>query len=80
MKINIEFDITPAELRQFMGLPDVRGLQDQWVERMASDLESSREQQERFFRSVFAQAIGPWQGWFNPAAGAAANVADEDET
>lgn len=32
MKINIEIDVTPAELRQFLGLPDVAGLQDDMID------------------------------------------------
>lgn len=32
MKINIEIDVTPAELRQFLGLPDVAGLQEDMIE------------------------------------------------
>ncbi len=30
MKITIEADCTPAELREFMGLPDVKKMQDKW--------------------------------------------------
>ena len=29
MKIKIEFDLTPQEFRQSMGLPDIAGLQDE---------------------------------------------------
>jgi len=32
MKINVEVDITPEELRRFMGLPDVQGWQQQMLE------------------------------------------------
>lgn len=32
MKINIEIDVTPAELRQFLGLPDVAGLQEDMID------------------------------------------------
>lgn len=31
MQIKIEIDVTPAELRQFMGLPDVAGLQEDMI-------------------------------------------------
>lgn len=40
MKIQIEIDLTPAELRQFLGLPDVAGLQEDmidYVRRRVSD-------------------------------------------
>jgi hypothetical protein len=43
MKINIEIDMTPAEFRQAMGLPDVTGVQDDMAkyvrERMAQGAE-----------------------------------------
>lgn len=32
MKITIEIDVTPAELRQFLGLPDVAGLQEDMID------------------------------------------------
>ncbi len=32
MKINIEIDVTPAELRHFLGLPDVAGLQEDMID------------------------------------------------
>ena len=31
MQIRIEIDVTPAELRQFLGLPDVAGLQEDMI-------------------------------------------------
>lgn len=32
MKIQIDIDLTPAELRQFLGLPDVAGLQEDMID------------------------------------------------
>ena len=32
MKIRIDVDITPEEMRTFLGLPEVKGLQDEIVE------------------------------------------------
>lgn len=32
MKIKIEIDVTPEELRRFIGLPDVAGIQDDMVQ------------------------------------------------
>jgi hypothetical protein len=31
MKISIDFDLTPAEFREAIGLPDVKSAQDRWV-------------------------------------------------
>ena len=33
MKINLSVDMTPAELREFLGFPDVQALQKELVER-----------------------------------------------
>ena len=42
MKINVEVDCTPEEARAFLGLPDVKPMQDQMMhevqERMAANL------------------------------------------
>lgn len=69
MKINVEVDITPEELRRFMGLPDVQGLHQQMLEGFAQRLQSSSEQQEAFMRSLFAGAMAPWQSFFGAATG-----------
>ena len=44
MKITVEIDCTPEEARQFLGLPDVKPMQDRLMadlqERMASSLKA----------------------------------------
>jgi len=44
VKINVEIDCTPEEARQFLGLPDVKPMQDRLMadlqERMASSLKA----------------------------------------
>lgn len=40
MKIKIDIDCTPDEARQFMGLPDVSHLHEQWMEKMAAMIQS----------------------------------------
>ena len=40
MKINIELDVTPEELRAFLGLPDVKPLQDRMLQQVAEQLRS----------------------------------------
>lgn len=34
MKITVEIDCTPVEMREMIGLPDVSGLQAEWLEKM----------------------------------------------
>ena len=38
MKITIEIDCTPAEARQFMGLPDLQPMQDRLLDEMEARL------------------------------------------
>lgn len=38
MKITIDVEMTPAELRDTLGLPDVKSVQDRWVARLEESL------------------------------------------
>ncbi len=69
MKINIEVDLTPEELRRFMGLPDVQDFQQQMLERFAENLQNSQEQQEAFMRNLITNSITPWQNFFSMLGG-----------
>ena len=73
MKINIEIDLTPEEMRRFMGLPDVQGFQAQMLERFSESFQASQEQREEFVRNMFAGAIAPWQGFFSMLSNAGGN-------
>lgn len=39
MKISIEVDVTPQELREAIGLPDVKTVQDKWMAKIETSLE-----------------------------------------
>lgn len=43
MKINVEFDLTPEEFRQSLGLPDVESFQRDLLERIQKQVESGAE-------------------------------------
>ncbi|SJN11091.1 hypothetical protein CZ787_05160 [Halomonas citrativorans] len=43
MKINIEFDLTPDEFRQALGLPDVEAFQQSLLENIQRQMESGAE-------------------------------------
>jgi predicted Zn-dependent protease len=70
MKINVDVDISPEELRRFMGLPDVQGFQQQMLEQFSNNLANSQEQQEEFVRNLFTSSIAPWQNFFAFMSGA----------
>ncbi|MCT4555526.1 MAG: DUF6489 family protein [Pelagimonas sp.] len=38
MKISIDFDLTPAEFREAMGLPEVKSIQDRWLNQVETAL------------------------------------------
>jgi len=70
LKINIEVDITPDELRRFMGLPDVHAMQQGLIDQFAQRLQSSSDQRDEFLQSMFKNAMGPWQTFANIMANA----------
>jgi len=41
MKVNIEMDMTPEEARAFMGLPDVRPIQQKMMEEMQGRMKAA---------------------------------------
>ena len=43
MKINVTMDMTPAELREFLGLPDVQGLQAEMIEKIREQMKAGVE-------------------------------------
>lgn len=43
MKIHVEFDLTPAEFRQAMGLPDVEAFQRELMSRIHKQMEAGAE-------------------------------------
>jgi hypothetical protein len=43
MKITIDVDVTPRELRSFFGLPDVKPLQDEVLERIQDKMRAGVE-------------------------------------
>ena len=69
MKINVEMEMTPEELRRFMGLPDVQGVQQQMLEQFTQGITASSDQRDEFLRNVFAGAMAPWQNFFNMVSG-----------
>jgi len=65
MKLNVEVDITPEELRRFMGLPDVHEMQQSLVNQFSQRLQDSAEQRDEFVQGMFKSAMGPWQAFSN---------------
>ena len=43
MKINVTMETTPAEFRQFLGLPDVQSLQAEMIEKIREQMQAGVE-------------------------------------
>ena len=52
MKIKLDLDCTPEELREFFGLPDVRGMQEQLLKEV-------EERMRALFEALHGNATRP---------------------
>ncbi len=43
MKITIDIDCTPAEAREFLGLPDLSALQQEWLRQVGEQMQANVE-------------------------------------
>ena len=63
MKITVNFDVTPEELRHFLGLPNVEGLQAEMLKMAQEQLTNSGQ---NMFNDIVAGAVQPmmaYQQW-----------------
>lgn len=63
MKITIDFDVTPEELRQFLGLPNVEGLQEEMLKAAQKQMAESGQ---TMFNEMVTGAVQPmlaYQQW-----------------
>lgn len=77
MKINVEVDLTPEELRRFMGLPDVGAVHQQLLEQFTQRVSSSPSARDEFLRTLITGAMTPWQPFFSMASGGGTTAAPE---
>jgi hypothetical protein len=69
MKINIEIDCTPEEARVFMGLPDVKPMQDELMREMTEKMRTAMtsvgpEEAMRMWLPASTQALEQMQKMF----------------
>ena len=43
MKINVDMDLTPEELRRLFGLPDMQPIHDEMLNRMKTEMENNMD-------------------------------------
>ncbi|MGV0036163.1 MAG: DUF6489 family protein [Candidatus Azotimanducaceae bacterium WSBS_2022_MAG_OTU7] len=77
MNITVNIDITPEELRRFMGLPDVQGLQEEMLKMAHKQLTESGQ---NAFNDILAGAVQPmmaYQDWLQRMMLGSLNTDDE---
>ena len=61
MKINIEIDVSPEEMREVMGLPELKGLHEAVLGQVSDRLKNSVEQGDAFAQTLLSGAVEPWR-------------------
>lgn len=61
MKINIEVDLSPEEMRELMGLPELKGLHEAVLGQVTDRLKNSVEQGDAFAQTLLSGAMEPWK-------------------
>ena len=80
MNITVNVDITPEELRRFMGLPDVQGLQEEMLKMAHKQLTESGQ---NAFNDILAGAVQPmmaYQDWLQRMMLGSLNTEDAAES
>ena len=63
MKISIDVDITPEELRSFIGLPNVEKIQDEMILRAQEWIKESGQTQYQDLIQTAIQPMMAYQSW-----------------
>ena len=63
MKISIDVDITPEELRRFIGLPNVERIQEEMITKAQDYLKESGQAQYKELVSSAMQPMMAYQSW-----------------
>ncbi len=63
MKITVDFDITPEELRQFIGLPNVEKLQTEMLKKAQEYLKDATQTQYKDLVGSAMQPMMAYQSW-----------------
>jgi hypothetical protein len=77
MKISIDVDITPEELRVFIGLPNVEKLQQEMLARAEEYLKEAGESQYKDFIENATQPLMAYQSWLQKMMTGTVSVKEE---
>ena len=78
MKINIDVDVTPEELRQFIGLPNVEKLQGEMLKRAQTYLKDSTQTQYKDLVNSAMQPMFAYQSWLQKMMTGSADEKKDD--
>ena len=79
MKITIDVDVTPEELRQFLGLPNVEKLQAEMLRNAQQYLSESGGTASRDMISAVMQPMFAYQQWLQEMMTRSTKKGDADE-
>lgn len=86
MKINLDIECTPEEARQFMGLPDIKPMQDRMMQALEAQMEDNLKNldPENFVKTWMPLATHGWadmqrQFWDTMMQTAQQHTSSEDE-
>jgi len=81
MKIRVEVEVGPKELREFLGLPDVSGLQQDAIEALSKRLASSKDSLDpmALLRGLVPSGMLSVDEWQRMILKAARSLASEGE-
>ena len=80
MKIKVEFDLTPEEFRESLGLPDISGLQDEALSMLTERVGKGMDNIDvgKIVESWFIQGIAASRKVQEVVAAAASGILDRD--
>ena len=81
MKISVEFDMTPEEFRQSLGLPEVKIIQQEMIDSIITKMQTGEEGYDPFtlFKPYFSDGLNAMPAMFmNMMAGATHNKKSDE--
>ncbi len=79
MKISVEIDMTPKELREFIGLPNVERIQDQLIQNAEKYLADASTNQYGDLITTAMQPMLAYQQWLQRMMSGAAASGSKDK-
>jgi len=81
MKISVEFDMTPEEFRQSLGLPEVKIIQQEMIDSIITKMQTGEEGYDPFtlFKPLLADGLSAMPAMFmNMMTGASQNKKSDE--